>query len=87
MKNTWKWIFGIALVLLTLLILPFIWSLALPTGGYRMMEYGYGWHMAMIQGAGMMGFGMPFIWLTLLAYLLLIGFGVFLLIKTIHAPK
>ncbi len=88
MKNTWKWTFGIALAFIVLFILPFIWGLFLPLGGYGMMGYGYGWHMPMMYGGyGMMGFGMLFMWLILLGLLILIGLGITWLVKMLTAAK
>ena len=88
MKNKWMWALGIALAAILLFVSPFVWGLFLPNGGYRMMGYGYGWHMPMMYGGGMMGFGMMlFMWMISLASLVLIGFGIALLVKTLTAQK
>lgn len=86
MKNTWKWIFGFLLTLLVLVILPLTWRTILPFNNYQMM--GYGWHMPMMVGGyGMMGVGMLFFWLILLALLVFIGFGIALLVKALTAQN
>lgn len=89
MKNKWMWALGIVLAFIVLLAPPFLLGLFLPNGGYGMMRYGYGWHMPMMYGGfGMMGFGMMlFMWLISLASLVLIGFGIAWLVKTLTAPK
>ncbi len=88
MKNKWMWALGIALAAILLFVSPFVWGLFLPNGGYGMMGYGYGWHMPMMYGGGMMGFGMMlFMWLISLASLVLIGFGIAWLVKTLTAQK
>ncbi len=89
MNKTWKWAIGIASAILLILIPLFVGMMFLPNGGYGMMRYGYGWHMPMMYGGfGMMGFGMMlFMWLISLASLVLIGFGIAWLVKTLTAPK
>jgi hypothetical protein len=81
----WKWGLGIAvagIILLVLLFAPFL------GGAYRMMNYSYGWHMPMMYGGGMIGFGMMFIvWLILLGLLILIGLGIAWLVKMLTATK
>lgn len=53
-----------------------------------MMNYSYGWHMPMMYGGGMIGFGMMFVvWLILLGLLVLTGLGIAWLIKTLTATK
>lgn len=83
MKNTWKWAFGIALAVIILLIVPFAWGLFLPYGEGGMMGYRYGSHMPMMYG----GFGMFFMWLILLASLVLIGLGIAWLVKALTSSK
>lgn len=84
MKNIWKWIFGIALILIALLTMPFLMGLFFSDNGYGMMPYNYGWHMPMMYG----GFGMmPFMWLISLASLVLIGLGIAWLINSLNAQK
>ena len=83
-----KWLLGFALVGLALLSLPFAQILFLQNGGYGMRSYGYGWHMPMMFGGnGMMGFGLNFMWLLLLASLILIGLGIAWLVKALTVPK
>jgi len=88
MNNKWKWGFGIAIALITLLA-PLLAQIFLPNGGYRMMGYGYGWHMPMIYGGfGVMSFSMMLIMgLILLGLLILIGLGITWLVKTLNATK
>lgn len=86
MNNKWKRGFGIAIVPMILLVPLFAEILFLTSGEYRMMDYG--WHMPMVYGGGMMGFGMMFaIWLILLSFLVLIGLGIAWLVKTLTATK
>ena len=88
MKNTQKWMLGIALAFAALLTLPFVWRLISPYGRYQIMGYGYGWQMPMMYaGNGMMGFGMLFMWLISLALLVLIGLGIAWLVKAPTARK
>ena len=85
MNNKWKWGLGITAAVIILLVALFAQFL---NGGYRMMNYSYGWHMPMMYGGGMMGFGMMFIvWLILLGLLILIGLGIAWLVKTLTATK
>jgi hypothetical protein len=87
MKNTRKWIFGIALTIAALLTLPFAWQVIFPYGRYQMMGYAYGWQMPMMyRGNGMMGFGILFMWLISLSLLVLIGLGIAWLIK-VHTAQ
>lgn len=87
MNNEWKWAFGIAVATILLLV-PLFTQLFLPSGAYRMMNYGYSWHMPMMYGGGMMGFGMMFLmWLILLGLLILIGLGITWLVKVLTAKK
>ena len=74
---------------LILLLVPlFAQILFLPSGAYRMVNYDYSWHMPMMYGGGMMGFGMLFMmWLILLGLLILIGLGIAWLIKALTATK
>jgi hypothetical protein len=88
MKNTQKWILGIALTFAALLALPFAWRLIFQYGRYQMMDYSYGWQMPMMYGGnGMMGFGVLFMWLISLSLLALIGLGIAWLIKALTAKK
>ncbi len=88
MNNKWKWGLGIAITVIILLV-PLLAQIFLPDGRYRMMDYGYGWHMPMMYGVpGMMGFGMMlFVWLILLGLLILIGLGITWLVKMLTAAK
>jgi hypothetical protein len=86
MNNKWKWGLGITVVVIILLVTLF--AQTFPNSGYRMMNYSYGWHMPMMYGGEMMGFGMMFIvWLVLLGLLILIGLGIAWLVKTLAATK
>ena len=88
MKNTQKWILGIALTFAALLALPFVWPLFFPYDRYGMMGYGYGWHMPMMYGGyGAMGFGPLFMWLISASSLVLIGLGIAWLIKALSAQN
>ncbi len=86
MKNAWKWILGIVLVLV-ILFAPFVWGMFMPFGGYGMMGYG---HMPMMYGYGgfgMFGLSMIFMWLIPLGLLVLIVLGIVWLVKQLTAPK
>lgn len=82
MKLNWKWSLGIALVLLVLLALPFVWRASMSFGMYGMMG-GYGNGMPMMNpGFGMMmPFGMLFMWLIPLGLLVLIVLAIIWLVK------
>ena len=85
MNNKWKRGLGITVAVILLLVPLFAQFL---NSGYRMMNYGYGWHMPMMYGGGMMGFGMMFtVWLILLGLLILIGLGIAWLVKTLTTTK
>ncbi len=92
MSNTWKWVIGIAVVLVVLFVLPVLGWLFMPFGGYGMMGYGGGpmmggWHMPMMYGGyGGYGFGMIFAWLIPLGLLVLIGLAIAALVKYLKAP-
>lgn len=86
MSNVWKWTLGIAVVLIILVGMPFLWGTTFPTGGYRMMNDG--WHMPMgFGGAGMMGIGMLFVWLIPPGLLVLIALACAWLIRSLSTPK
>lgn len=89
MNNKLKWGLGIAIAVIILVVPLFAQILFLPNGAYRMMDYGYGWHMPMMYGGpGMMGFGMMFlVGLILLGLLILIGLGITWLVKMLTAAK
>ena len=91
MKLNWKWILGIALILILLIALPFVWRLIMPNSGYGMMMqgYGYGYRMPMMgYGYGMMmPFGMLFMWLIPLGTLILIALGIAWLVKQLTAKQ
>ncbi len=89
-KNKW-WIgAGIALVLIVLFALPFIWQAVFPAYGFGM---GYG-RMPMMAGGGFshmrggigfgMGFGSFFFWLIPFGLLVLIGLGIAALVKYLN---
>jgi hypothetical protein len=89
MNKQWKWVLGIALAMLVLLVPTFAWRFFLSYGGYGMLANTNGWHMPLMYGTpGMMGFGMMFLmWLTLVASLVLIGLGIALFAKLLTAQK
>ena len=85
MKFNPKWIVGIALGLVVLFAIPFVWWVFMPFGGDGMMRgYGYGMPM-MYYGFGRMPFGMLFMWLIPLGILTLIALGIVWLIKQLTA--
>ena len=86
MKDKWMWALGTALVFIVLFVPSSLLRSLFTYNGYGMMDYG--WHMPMMYGGGMMGFGMMlFMWMISLASLVLIGFGIALLVKTLTAQK
>jgi Na+-transporting methylmalonyl-CoA/oxaloacetate decarboxylase gamma subunit len=88
MKSKWLWGLGIGLVLVVLLILPFIWRLLIPNGGYGMMGNSYGGHMPMMNGGyGVVGMAMLFMWLLPLSLLALVGLGIAWLVKALIVPN
>jgi len=79
MKLNWKWVLGIALVLIVLSSLPLAWRVFMPYGGYGMMR---GYSMPMMRyGFGMMPLGMLFMWLIPLGILTLIVLGIVWLVR------
>ena len=86
MKTNWKWILGIAVVIL-LAIAPWLWMTFARPAAYPMMGY-YPGHMLMMYGGyGMMGFGMFLMWLIPLGLLILIGLGIAVLARQLKAEK
>ena len=87
MKLNWKWIPGIALVLIVLSSLPLAWREFMPSGGYGMMRgYSHAYGMPMMRyGFGMMPFGMLFMWLIPLGILALIVLGIVWLVRQLTA--
>lgn len=85
MKNTWKWILGIALALV-LFFGPYLFQLAFPTMGYGygMMVSGRG---GMMGGFGFFPFGMGLMWLVPLGIIVLVALGIVWLINNIKGPK
>jgi hypothetical protein len=87
-KNKWLTGIGIALGLIVLFALPFVWQAVFPAQTFGMMGYG---NMPM-QGFGFshmrsgMGFGMFFLWLIPLALLTLVGLSIAALIKYLRTP-
>jgi hypothetical protein len=80
MKNFWKWILGIAIVLVVFFGLGLLTRyLGMQFGGYS----GRGWHMPMM-GFGFMPFGMAFMWLFPLAFLALPTLGIVWAIKALR---
>lgn len=81
MKFNGKWMIGAVLVVAALLLVPMIWRVVMPYGGYGMMRgYGYGMPM-MSYGFGMMPFGVLFMWLIPTGILVLIVLGIVWLVK------
>jgi len=79
MKLNWKWIPGIAIVLIVLSSLPLAWRVFMSSGGYGMMR---GYSMPMMRyGFGMMPLGMLFMWLIPLGILILIVLGIVWLVR------
>ncbi len=75
MNINWKWIVGIVLVLVALIVAPLAWQIFLPTSaGYGMMQ---GYRIPMMNGGfGMMPpIGMWIMWLMPLSAFVLIGFA------------
>jgi hypothetical protein len=92
-KNKWLIGAGIAVGLIVLFALPFIWQAFFPAQGYGMMG---GFGASPMRGGtnfgffpmfGGMGFGMFFVWLIPLALLTLVGLGIAALIKYLRAPS
>ena len=85
MKNTWKWILGIALVLV-LVFGPYLFQLVFPTVGYGygMMGSGRG---GMMGGFGFFPFGMGLMWLIPLGTIALIVLGVVWLVNNTNSSK
>ena len=96
MKNTWLWIIGIGTILiiglafllgvgiLRLQTMPMNWL----TGGRDVWRYS-GWHHHDLRwGAPMMGlFGGLLMWLFLFGLVVLVGAGVFLLVRALQQPN
>ena len=81
MKLNTKLTLGIALILIILFSIPFVWRVFMPYGGYGMMKgYGYGMPM-MSYGYGMIPFVMLLIWLIPLCILVIIRLGIVWLVK------
>ncbi len=91
MTTNKKWLVGIgvAIGLVVLFVLPFIWQAFFPAIGYGMMG-GYGYRPMMGGGfnGGMMGYGFGFglMGLIPLALLVLLGLSIAALIKYLRAP-
>lgn len=88
MKNAWKWILGIVIVLAVLTLLPYLWRVLFPAYGYGMMGGYYGYPM--MGGYGMMGFtpfGMLFMWLIPLGSLALLVLGIVWLVNAVSGSK
>ncbi len=94
MKNIWKWILGIALVLV-LFFGSYLLRLVFPTMGYGygMMGYGHGGMTlaphasAGVGGFGFFPFGMGLMWLVPLGTITLIVLGVVWLINNMNGSK
>lgn len=75
MKNFWKWILGITLVLV-LFFGPYLFQLAFPTLGFGYgMMVGRADHFGMMGGRGFSFFGAGLMWLVPLGTLALIVLG------------
>ncbi|NCP87835.1 MAG: hypothetical protein CO094_02585 [Anaerolineae bacterium CG_4_9_14_3_um_filter_57_17] len=77
MKNTWKWILGIVLVLVLFFGL-YLFQLVFPTVGY-----GYG----MMGGFGFFPFGMGLMWIVPLGTIVLVAFGIVWLVNNLNGTK
>jgi hypothetical protein len=85
-KNKWLIGIGIAIGLIILFALPFMWRAFFPVQGYGMMG-GYGMHgFGFSPMFGGMGFGIFFMMLILLGLLTLICLGIAALVKYLRAP-
>ncbi len=86
MNNKWKWVLGLILATMVLIVPPFAWGFFV---SYGMTRNTNEWFMPMMYGSpGMMAFGMMFLmWLILLASLILIGLGIVWLVKEISPKK
>jgi len=88
-KNKWLLGIGIAIGLIVLFALPFLWHVLYPVTGYGYGMWG-GMHMhgfGFSPMRGGMGFGMFFMWLIPLGLLVLIGLGIAALIKYLNTPS
>lgn len=86
MKNTWKWILGIALVLV-LFFGPYLFQLVFPTVGYGYGMMGSGRGGGMMGGFGFFPFGMGLMWLIPLGTIALIVLGVVWLVNNTNSSK
>ncbi|MCG2783489.1 MAG: zinc ribbon domain-containing protein [Anaerolineae bacterium] len=86
MKNTWKWILGIALVLV-LFFGPYLFQLVFPTVGYGYGMMGSGRGSGMMGGFGFFPFGMGLMWLIPLGTIALIVLGVVWLVNNTNSSK
>ena len=86
MNNKWKWILGLILATIVLIVPPFAWGFFV---SYGMTRNTNEWYMPMMYGApGMTGFGMMFLmWGILLGLLILIGLGIVWLVKELTTQK
>ena len=85
MKNILKWILGIVIVLVVFFGLGFLFRFA----GLRHVFYGWNvGHMPMMGfGFGFMPFGMIFMWLIPLAFLVMLVLGVIWAVKSLQGPQ
>jgi len=89
-KNKWLVGIGVALGLVALFALPFVWQALFPAQGFGMMGYGhapmmYGNGYSPMMGGGL-GFGFFFMALFPLTALALAGLSVAALVKYLRAP-
>ncbi len=89
-KNKWLIGIGIALGLIVLFALPFIWHVVFPAAGYGYGQMMGGYAQGQMMGGGfspmrggMSGFG--FMWLVPLALLTVLGLSIAALIKYLRS--
>jgi hypothetical protein len=85
MKNIWKWILGIALILV-LFFGPLLFRLAFPAIGYGYGMMGYGYGPSRMMG-GFFPFGMGLMWLFPLGTIALIVLGIVWLVNNTKSSK
>jgi hypothetical protein len=85
MKNIWKWILGIALVLV-LFFGPYLFGLLFPGMGYGLVGFGHS-RGEMMGGFGFSPFGMGLMWLIPLATIALVVLGVVWLVSNLNGSK
>jgi hypothetical protein len=93
MNNGWKWLLGIFAAIVLFLGGMLASGLFMPHGGYMLSSGGYAWGMPMMYGRygaalhPFWGFGMfMFMPLLTLAFLVLVGLGIAVLVRTLRTP-